>query len=294
VKIDRATRSLVRRALQEDTGRRGDVTTRHFLSSNVRYRAVLVAKKRGVLAGRDVAGEVFRQAAPTARLAWRFRDGQCFNSRAVLASIDGPREIMTAERTALNFLQHLSGIATLTSRYVAKVRGTRARIYDTRKTLPGFRTLAKYAVRMGGGSNHRVGLWDMAMLKDNHFAGWTMRGVSQREAANRLKMFRLRHPGVPVAMEAGNEREVGFALELKANIIMLDNMDTVSMRRHIRLIKSASPKTLIEISGGVDLGNVARLARLGPDRISIGRITHSAPALDISMMVLKTSAKLSS
>ncbi|MFH1726267.1 MAG: carboxylating nicotinate-nucleotide diphosphorylase, partial [Elusimicrobiota bacterium] len=289
VRLDRETRDMVRRAIREDLGRRGDITTRDLLPAGGRYRARIVAKQDGVVCGMDVAAEVFRQVCPRARFSAKARDGRRVRAGDVIAVVRGPREILSAERTALNFLQHLSGIATLTSLYAAKVRGTRARIYDTRKTLPGWRALAKYAVRTGGGSNHRMGLFDMAMLKDNHLAALKTTGRKPREGAQqdfvrlRVREFRRRHPRVPIEIEAVDEREVRLALAAGADIILLDNMRPSVMASHIRLIRSAAPRTRIETSGGVSLRDVARIARLGPDRISVGRITHSAPALDIGM-----------
>jgi len=198
VNIDPYLRRLVSRALKEDLDGRGDITTRWFLPTRARYRARVTFKADGVLCGSAIAGEVFRQACPGARVRWLKRDGNRVRAGTVVARIEGPREIMTAERTALNFLQHLSGIATLASRYAAEARGTRARIYDTRKTLPGWRTLAKYAVRAGGGRNHRMGLYDMVLLKDNHLAGWAEGGIGIEEIRRRLRKFRRRHPRTAV------------------------------------------------------------------------------------------------
>jgi len=288
VRIDPETRDLVRRALREDLGRRGDLTTLRFLPPARSYSARIVAKAEGILCGRALADEVFRRACPSARLRWRFRDGNRIRRGDVLCRIRGPRGILTAERTALNFLQHLSGIATLTDRYAARVRGTRARVYDTRKTLPGWRALAKYAVRTGGGRNHRMGLHDMVLLKDNHLTGWGLEGpgdpgIPSPAVVRRLRAFRRRHPRVPVEIEARDAAEVRLALALGADLILLDNMPRAVLRRNIRFIRERSPKTRVEVSGGVDLRSVTALARLGPDRISVGRLTHSAPALDLSL-----------
>ena len=281
--IDPYLRRLVSRALKEDLDGRGDITTRWFLPTRARYRARVTFKADGVLCGSAIAGEVFRQACPGARVRWLKRDGNRVRAGTVVARIEGPREIMTAERTALNFLQHLSGIATLASRYAAEARGTRARIYDTRKTLPGWRTLAKYAVRAGGGRNHRMGLYDMVLLKDNHLAGWAEGGIGIEEIRRRLRKFRRRHPRTAVQIEVASRSELDRALALRPELVLLDNMGPAALKAAIRRIRERSPRTLIEISGGVDLGDVRRLARLGPDRISVGRITHSVPAVDISM-----------
>jgi nicotinate-nucleotide pyrophosphorylase (carboxylating) len=278
MRVDARTRKLVRMALQEDLGGEGDITTRNFLPKNARYRARFLFKEDGVLCGRAVVDEVFRQACPKARVAWLRKDGQAVRAGTVVARVRGPREILTAERTALNFLQRLSGIATLTRSYASRVRGTRARIYDTRKTIPGWRILCKAAVRAGGGRNHRMGLHDMVLLKDNHLDGWEPSSVLRRVAR-----FRRKHPRVPIEVEARDLREVRTALELGADLVLLDNMSLPLLRRAVAHIRKASAKTLVEVSGGVDLAAVRGLARAGADRISVGRLTHSARALDISM-----------
>lgn len=276
MKIDPQTRALVRQALAEDLGRAGDLSTRHFVPPSARLRARLVAKQEGVLCGRALVDEVFRRAAPGARLSWRVREGAAFAKGTVLLRISGGRSILTAERTALNFLQHLSGVATLTRAFARETKGTRAAIYDTRKTLPGWRRLEKYAVRVGGGRNHRMGLHDMVMLKDNHLA-------ARENLAARVLAFRRKHPRVKIEIEAANAAEVELALALGADVIMLDNMNAASLRRQIAKIRARAPRAEVEISGGVSLAAVASLARLGPDRISVGKLTHSAPAVDISM-----------
>jgi len=277
-----AERALVRSALQEDlrgTGRaRGDLSTREFLPADLRLEGLVVAKAPGVVCGLSLAAESFRQASPRIRFRALARDGQRVRPGRTLAVVSGPRELLTGERTALNFLQRLSGVATLTRAFVDRVRGTRARILDTRKTLPGWRALDKYAVRCGGGTNHRMGLYDMVMLKDNHVCS-----VGSARFPELVGRFRRKYRGVPVLVEAKTRREVLLALSCKPDILLLDNMPLSRLRREIRFIRSRSPRTLIEISGGVSLKNVRRLALLGPDRISVGRLTHSAPALDMSL-----------
>lgn len=281
MRIDPHIRRLVREALAEDLGRRGDITTKSFLPLGKRYRARIVFKEAGILCGKDVFNEVFRQVCRSARVRWKGGDGRRFRAGAVAAQIIGPREIMTAERTALNFLQTLSGIATFAGRFAHEARGTRARVYDTRKTLPGWRRLSKYAVKTGGGFNHRMGLYDMALLKDNHLAGSDIGTLKTRIAA-----FRRRYRGVKIQAEASNLRELGLVLSLRPEFVLLDNMGAVSLRKAIRTIRRRAPRVKIEISGGVDLKSLRRLAKLGADRISVGKITHSAPALDISMQLL--------
>lgn len=302
MRLDPLTRRLVRLALEEDLGRplrlpkapartgerrttcarAGDITSKRFLPEGLRLRGRFVVKGGGVLCGTKAAAEVFRLAAPGSRLRWLRKDGARVRAGTVVGAVFGGRGILSAERTALNFLQRLSGIATLTRAYVDRTRGTRARIYDTRKTAPGFRSLDKLAVRCGGGRNHRFGLYDMVMLKDNHLAA-----LSPRELARRLAAFRRRRPGVPVEFEATTHGEVRSAADLGADVVMLDNMGPSALRREIRWLRRRFPRIEIEVSGGVSLKDVRRLALLGPDRISVGRITHSAPALDISLEIDK-------
>ncbi|MFA6030699.1 MAG: carboxylating nicotinate-nucleotide diphosphorylase [Elusimicrobiota bacterium] len=278
--LDPVSKKLVRLALQEDLGKAGDLSTRHFLPPGLRLRARFLVKSDGVLAGTAAAAEVFRLAAPRARLSWLRRDGSFVRAGTVVARVTGGRELLTAERTALNFLQRLSGIATLTRAYVERTRGTRARIYDTRKTAPGFRALEKAAVRAGSGRNHRAGLHDMVMLKDNHLSA-----ASPAALARRLAAFRRRRPRVPVEIEARDHAEVELAARLGAEVVLLDNMPPAALRREIRWLRRSAPRAEIEVSGGIALSEVRRLARLGPDRISVGRLTHSAPSLDISMKI---------
>lgn len=264
-------------ALTEDVGTRGDVTTRRFLPGALRLSGRIVAKQAGVICGLDIAQEVFRQVSPRIRFIPLIRDSAGARSGQAVARVSGPREILTAERTALNFLQRLSGIATRTRDFAKRLKGTRAKLYDTRKTLPGWRRLDKYAVRCGGGFNHRMGLFDMVMLKDNHLA------VGRGDLDRLVRDFRRRHKNIPILIEAKTFAEVRLALECDADIILLDNMPIPMLRQAIKFIRSSSRKTLIEISGGISLDNIRFIARLGPDRISVGAITHSAPALDLSL-----------
>ncbi|MBI3298791.1 MAG: carboxylating nicotinate-nucleotide diphosphorylase [Elusimicrobia bacterium] len=280
MRAERALAARVRAALAEDLGPAGDLTTRHFLPAGRSYRAFIKAKAEGVLCGVPAAAETFRQTCPRAKVRWLAKDGDRVRPGQVVARIAGPREILTAERVALNFLQHLSGIATLARRYAEAVRGTRAKVYDTRKTLPGWRALAKAAVKAGGAENHRMGLHDMVLLKDNHWAGTTPEALARKVAA-----FRRRRPGVPVQVEADSLERVRLSLGLKPDLILLDNMGPRLLRRAIALVRRQAPRVKVEVSGGVDLHTVRALALLGPDRISVGRLTHSAPALDLSMKI---------
>ena len=268
--------TLIRLALREDLGRRGDVTTALFVPPQTRLRGRVAARQPGVVCGTKIARQVFRACDPGCRVRILVPDGGRVRAGQAVMEVSGGRGLLTAERTALNFLQHLSGVATATAAYAAAVQGTRAAILDTRKTLPGWRALEKYAVRCGGGRNHRMGLYDAAMVKDNHW-------LKAADLSRAVAALRKRRPRLPLVMEADRLDQVQRALELGADIILLDNMARPSLRRAIRLIRQASPRTQIEVSGMVDLKSVRGLALLGPDRISIGRITHSAPALDLGL-----------
>jgi nicotinate-nucleotide pyrophosphorylase (carboxylating) len=265
---------LVRRALAEDASR-GDVTTEAAIDPQARGRGVLVMKSAGVVAGLDVAIESFRQLDPDARVTVLRRDGQWCEPGESIAEITGSaRALLTAERTALNFLQRLSGIATLARRFVEASQG-RIVVLDTRKTTPTFRALEKYAVRAGGGTNHRMSLDDGVLIKDNHIrlAG----GV--RVAVSRVKKAQLSYP---VEVEVENLNEVDEALQTGADILLLDNMETADIQEAVRRCRGRA-KT--EISGGVSLDRIPELACTGADFVSSGALTHSAAAADISFEI---------
>lgn len=269
--------TLIDLALAEDIGP-GDATSEAVLPLDLRLRAHIVAKQAGVIAGLPVAEAVFRRVDPSVCFTPRVRDGARVEAGTVLAEVEGAaRSLLAAERTALNFLQRLSGIATLTRRFVDAVAGTRAVILDTRKTHPGYRVLEKYAVRMGGGQNHRMGLYDMILIKDNHIAA----AGSITEAVRRA---RAAYPDLPLEVEVKNVDELQEALELPVDRIMLDNFDLEAIRAAVRVAAGQVP---LEASGGVTLERVAALAATGVDYISVGALTHSAPALDISMEVVE-------
>ncbi len=269
-------RSLIRRALNEDMGP-GDVTTSSVLTGEEKGSALAVAKAEMVVAGIEVFKEVFLALDPDIRFIRSTVDGQGAAPGEVLAEVSGNlANILMAERTALNLLQRMCGVATHTMRFAGEIRGTRARILDTRKTMPGLRMLDKYAVRVGGGSNHRMGLFDGVLIKDNHIAA--AGGIAKAVARARQ--------GAPhtlkIEVEAGNIQEVKEAAAAGADIIMLDNMDLEEMREAVRLIEG---RALTEASGNVNLSNVKRIAETGVDFISVGAITHSAPAADISLNI---------
>lgn len=272
------TLALIRAALKEDLGGHGDLTTNFFLPKDARFRGRIVSRENGVVCGTGLAARVFRTLDPKCKITIAVKDGRKVRPGQAILTIAGDRTVLTAERTSLNFLGHLSGIATLTAAFAALTHGTKARIYDTRKTLPGWRRLAKYAVLCGGGVNHRMDLSEVVMLKDNH---WSSMGALE----NGIASLRKRHPRVPIEVEAEDLLQVKRALFLNADIILLDNMKPKDIKDAIRLIRRKDPKVTIEVSGGVSLKNVRSLAKLGPDRISVGRITHSAPALNISLEI---------
>jgi nicotinate-nucleotide pyrophosphorylase (carboxylating) len=264
-------REPVRRALAEDLGW-GDVTTEATVPASQAARGVILAKCRCVIAGLDVAAEAFRQLDPAATFDVKRPDGSCCEPGDVVVEVRGAAAAMlTAERTALNFLQRLSGIATLTRRYVDAAAGG-ITILDTRKTTPTLRALEKYAVRAGGGTNHRAGLDDGILIKDNHarLAG----GVAT--ALQRMKEAR---PEMPIEVEAQSLADVDAALAAGADIILLDNLSNDEIRRAIQTIGG---RAQVEISGGVTLERIPELARTGADYVSVGALTHSAPAADLS------------
>jgi nicotinate-nucleotide pyrophosphorylase (carboxylating) len=277
VVVEDAIAQVVRVALTEDVGE-GDVTTDGLVDDNATCRARLLLKEPGVVAGLDVAGEVFRTLDPNARFAAHVADGERIGAApSALAEVEGSaRALLTGERTALNLLGRLSGIATLTRRFVDAVDGTGARILDTRKTTPGLRALEKYAVRCGGGTNHRFGLDDAILVKDNHLrvAGGIFRAVDRLRAAS---------PGMPIEVEAETLDDVREALAAGVEGILLDNMPPQLMRRAAAL---AAGRATLEASGGVSLVTVREIAETGVDFVSVGALTRSARSLDVSMEVL--------
>jgi len=266
---------IVRTALIEDIGL-GDVTTEVTVAIDTVARAELVAKEDFTLAGLGVAAEVFRSLDPDVKFEMIFADGQSVRKGEVLAWLKGKASVLLqGERVALNLLQRMSGIASLTARYVAEVKGTGASIVDTRKTVPGLRALDKYSVRMGGGRNHRIGLFDGVLIKENHIAAAGGIGA----AIDRAKQ-KLPHT-LKIEIETRDLTEVEEALNAGADIIMLDNMSLEQMRQGVDLI---AEKALVEASGGVNLESVRDIAETGVNIISVGALTHSVMAADISML----------
>jgi nicotinate-nucleotide pyrophosphorylase (carboxylating) len=271
-------RRLVERALEEDLGR-GDVTTDLIVPADFAARAVLRSRTQGVIAGLGVAEVVFASVDPQLRFSALVRDGDVVASGDGVAEVSGrARGILRAERVALNFLQRMSGIATLTSRYVEAARGTRARVVDTRKTTPGLRALEKYAVRAGGGFNHRRDLSDAMMIKDNHIAVIGALGISLTEVIKGARES-LAHT-LKIEVEVDRLDQIPEALAAGADIILLDNMPTQDLRSAVAMIDG---RAVTEASGGVKLSTIADIAATGIDVISVGALTHSAEALDIGL-----------
>jgi len=269
-------KKLVEAALIEDIGG-GDITSEVLFKNSRVISGNIKAKESFILAGIDVAREVFNIVNPCVIFRAAKKDGSKVKEGDILAELTGNApDLMKGERTALNFIQHLSGIATLTSSYVEAVRGARAKIVDTRKTTPGLRTLEKYAVRMGGGKNHRVGLFDGILIKDNHIAacGSITEAVTRAASAapHTLK----------IEVEVCNLDQVREALEAGADIIMLDNMGLSEMKDAVKMIAG---EAVVEASGNITLKNVSDVALTGVDIISIGAITHCAPSVDVSMNI---------
>lgn len=269
---------FIDRALEEDSVG-ADVTTSSLIPPHLEARAFLVPKEPGILAGLEVAAATFRRVDPNLVYTQKLLDGDRVEGGEVVATISGSMaSILTAERTALNFLQRMSGIATLTDQYVQAVKGTSSSITDTRKTVPGLRLLDKYAVSIGGGRNHRMSLADGVLIKDNHLAALQAEGV---DLGQTIKRARARAPHtVKIEVEVESVEAAIAATNAGADIVMLDNMSPVEMRTAVDQI---APHCTVEASGGITLANVAEVAQSGVDIISIGALTHSPTALDISL-----------
>ena len=274
-------RALVRLALKEDIGK-GDITSKLTVPKPAQALALIMAKEDAVIAGLPVAKLVYEMVDPALAFDGLLQDGSRVEYGDILVKIQGSaRSILAGERVALNFLQHLSGVATLTAKYVEQVQGTSARILDTRKTLPGFRVLDKYAVRMGGGTNHRMGLYDMVLIKSNHveLAG----GIGN--AIRKIK--RSNGKGTKVVAEVRNLNEATEALFASPDRLLLDNMSLDKIRDVVALVETSNRarevKTDLEVSGGINLDNVRAIAQTGVNFVSVGALTHSARAVDLSL-----------
>jgi nicotinate-nucleotide pyrophosphorylase (carboxylating) len=285
---------LVKYALSEDVGT-GDITSLNTIKSGVSARAVIVAKEAGAIAGLDVVRLTFREADPNLKFRPLAADGDAVTPGVAVAQVLGDAgSILKAERTALNFLQRLSGVATLTRRFVEKVKGTGARILDTRKTTPGLRFLEKYAVKCGGGENHRLALWDMYLVKDNHIraAGGLTSAID--------RISRTRQADLLLEVEVESLEQLQEALRPEVDRILVDNRPIDEVRRAVeavdawckkhrpdspRMPQGATRWPEVEVSGGINLANVREYAETGVDYISVGALTHSAPALDLSLEI---------
>ncbi len=270
---------IIQLALAEDIGS-GDITTGATVPAGESAHARIVSKQSGVLAGSQIAEMVFEQVDPQLRINFNYHDGDRLDKGMTVVNISGPvAAILKGERVALNFLAHLSGVATMTAQFVAAVAGTSARIVDTRKTTPLIRAFEKEAVRAGGGANHRIGLYDMVLIKENHIraAGSITKAVQQTR-----KYMATTGISVKVEVETTNMDEVHEALAVSVDRIMLDNMTVDEMREAVSLINKQAE---VEASGGVNLQTVRAIAETGVDLISVGALTHSVPAFDFSLLL---------
>jgi nicotinate-nucleotide pyrophosphorylase (carboxylating) len=277
---DRKVRDLIRRALAEDIGS-GDVTTLALVPSGARVKAVILSRKNYVISGTEIARAVFQAVDRRLHCRMIVHDGKCAKRGQAVMIVEGrARSILTAERTALNFLQRMSGIASLTAQFVAHAKKHGVTILDTRKTTPNLRILEKYAVLCGGGKNHRFGLFDRFLIKDNHRRLWRRGKAARLDEA--IFQARKRFPGIPVEVEIENEAELKSALKAKPEWVLLDNMTPIRLRKCVKICEGRS---LLEASGGINLSNVASVAATGVDVISLGCLTHSAPAADLSLEI---------
>lgn len=269
-------------ALEEDLGGRGDLTSGALIPRDLQGQAHFVARAEGVVAGLPAARLVCRLVDPTLEFQEWLPEGTLAQPGMILAAVRGPMAgILTSERTALNFLQRLSGVATQTARFVAKVSGLKCQVLDTRKTTPGWRLLEKYAVRMGGGHNHRVGLYDGVLIKDNHLGALGGGPAAVRKA---VELARAKyHSTVSIEVEVDTLEQLDVALACQPDFVLLDNMPPDELREAVRRRDAVAPAVKLEASGGVTLETLRAVAETGVDRVSVGALTHSAKALDIAL-----------
>lgn len=281
---------LISYALREDIGH-GDITSQLLIPRGKKVKAVLLLKEKAVVAGLRIAEKVFKTVDAAVTFKAECQDGSLKNPKKIIATIEGnAQSILKAERTVVNFLSHLSGVSTLTRAFVEKVKPYKVKIMDTRKTIPGLRDLQKYAVRVAGGCNHRMGLWDGILIKDNHITA----SCASRDTSCVRRLIEIakakRPKNLKIEIEVINLNEFEEALKAAPDIIMLDNMKIEAIKKAAwirRRMKGVRRRTLIEVSGGVSLDNVREIAKTGVDIISIGGLTHSARAIDISLEVEK-------
>lgn len=279
ISIDPRVQDLIGRELAEDCGERGDVTSLALVPEQTAVAARVLAREACVVSGCSVAAAVFRRVHPDLQCEVRLDDGERARADDVILTVQGnARAILTAERTALNFMQRMSGIATLTRRFVDAVAAHEVMILDTRKTTPTLRPLEKYAVRCGGGYNHRMGLYDRVLIKDNHRKLWSRDHAGRLDLA--VQAARKQYPGLEIEVEVENEIELQSALQAAPEWILLDNMTPAQLAR---CVGQAAGRSKLEASGGVALETVAAVAASGVDAISLGCLTHSARAVDLSL-----------
>jgi nicotinate-nucleotide pyrophosphorylase (carboxylating) len=272
---------LIRLALSEDIGS-GDITTKAIGLKRKKGRARVIAKADGVVSGLDIFKQVFKQLSPSFSYRAYKKDGSNIARGEKIIEISGPLELLlVGERTSMNFLCHLSGIATTTRKYVNEINGYRAEILDTRKTTPGMRLLEKKAVKDGGGLNHRIGLFDMYLIKENHIAA-----AGSLEKALELTIQHRRRTKAKIEIEVRNLVELKKAIKLNPDYILLDNFSIGQLKKGVSIAKRLNPAIILESSGNVSIENVREIASTGVDRISIGKLTHSAAVLDLSFQVL--------
>lgn len=268
---------LIDRSIAEDLGEKGDITSLAIFQEKIGV-ASIQAKQKGILAGIEIAKQVFTTIDPSSQFKNFVNDGNIFYDGDSIAEISAPvKSLLQAERTALNFLGRLSGIATLTGLYVKKVHGNRCKVLDTRKTTPGWRRLEKYAVEMGGGNNHRFGLYDMVLIKDNHI---TAAGGITTAVQNVRSYLAENNISAEIEVEVTNIEQLREAISLKVNRIMLDNMSIDMMKQAVEINKNRIP---LEASGNINLNSISQIASIGVDYISIGALTHSADCVDFAM-----------
>lgn len=270
-------RDIIKSALKEDI-KSGDITTRVFVDREGLFKGKMVSKEDGIVCGVDFAKMVFEILNPQAKVSVFKKDGDSIKKSSLIMEIISDRSVFTGERTALNIVQKLSGISTITSRFVKIASRYGVDIYDTRKTTPNFRIMEKYAVSKGGGKNHRYGLFDAFMIKDNHLSV-----ISFDEIKEKLKLARKKYPQKEIEIEVQSLKQLNRVIAFDVDVIMLDNMSVSEMRKAIKKIRILRPDVEIEISGGVNEKTIETLSSLMPDRISIGMITHSTRWLDISL-----------
>lgn len=279
-----AAEPLIEMALAEDLKQIGDLTSQALIPESALAEVLVMARQDGVLAGGPVAEQVFGILDPTVTWQQEAPDGAVLTVGACIAKVSGPlRSLLTGERTALNFLTHLSGIATLTRKFLEAAQPTTAKILDTRKTHPGWRVLEKYAVQAGGGVNHRMGLFDGCLIKDNHLAAWRTLFSKEKSIAEAVREARrFVRDRVSVEVEVDSLDQLRDALEGQPDIVLLDNMTPNQLREAVTIRNEKQPQVQLEASGGITLETIPEIAQTGVERISIGALTHSAPACDIA------------